>query len=188
MGVGCVRPLARYHHQARWMRALRQSNRHSHRCCFQLSWRLKFPVYWCHFRPGRHRRHSNWGCPFQPLHCRPRCSNSAIRRPPNPPGGHLQRIRPALRRQRRHCPSLPHPLRRQLRHHGRRYRRPTQIQRAVPPFSRSTNNVGRLAHLHWTSTESDRSRQFPNKPQGGSTARRLSCDRRPRGMLARLLR
>ena len=68
------------------MRALRQSNRHSHRCCFQLSWRLKFPVYWCHFRPGRHRRHSNWGCPFQPLHCRPRCSNSAIRRPPNPPG------------------------------------------------------------------------------------------------------
>src|SRR5712672_1292566 len=49
---------------------------------------------------------------------RPGCPNSAIRRPPNPPGGHLQRIRPALRRQRRRCPSLPHPLRRQLHHHG----------------------------------------------------------------------
>src|SRR4029077_11808114 len=34
------------------------------------------------------------------------------------------------------------------------------------PFSRSTNNVGLLAQLPcWTSTESDRSRQFPNEPE-----------------------
>src|SRR5260370_8164551 len=49
--------------------------------------------------------------------------------PTKPAGGHLQRIRPALRRQRRHCPSLPRPLRPQLRHPPPPHPPPTQIQR-----------------------------------------------------------
>ena len=75
----------------------------------------------------------------------PRSRRSAP--PPHRPRGHPQRIPPVLRRQRRHCPCLLHPLRRQVHHHGRRHRRPTQIPRAVRLWQRESQ-TSRIVNDH----------------------------------------